>query len=341
MRSFSVILSSLMASDLPSDRSSKSKFPVSRVIAILVLALALIGFLIPVLVGNREERPLTSEVRQELYADHSFVKLSDGMVHYELSGPENGPLVVLVHGFSAWSTIWNGVTPELNAAGYRVLRYDLFGRGLSDRPSGVKHNADLYDRQLLELLDTLKIRTPVNLVGLSMGGAISVVFTARHPERVQRLALLAPAGHPVKLPFTAKLVRMPFIGEYIMRLLGDRTVLQGSEKSLYDAEKNWPGLRELYLEQMQFTGYRKALLQTLRDYPLNDLDAEYSKVGSYTMPVSVIWGREDSIIRVENTERIKTAIPRARIEVLEKAGHIVVYEEPGRVVGPLLAFLRE
>lgn len=341
MRSFSVILSGLMTSELSSEKGSKSKFPVSRVIAILFLALALIGFVIPLLVGNKEERPLTSEVRQERYADRSFVKLSDGIVHYELSGPENGPLVVLVHGFSAWSTIWNGVTPELNAAGYRVLRYDLFGRGLSDRPSGVKHNADLYDRQLLELLDKLNIRKPVNLVGLSMGGAISVVFTARHPERVQRLALLAPAGHPVKLPFTAKLVRMPLIGEYIMRVLGDRTVLQGSEKSLYNAEKNWPGLRELYLEQMQFTGYRQALLQTLRDYPLNDLDAEYSKVGSYTMPVTVIWGREDSIILVENTERIKAAIPRARIEVLEKAGHIVVYEEPERVVGPLLGLLRE
>lgn len=341
MRSFSAILSGLMASELPSDRSSKSKFPVSRVIAILVLALALIGCLIPVLVGNREERPLTSEVRQERYADRSFVTLTDGMVHYELSGPENGPLVVLVHGFSAWSTIWNGVTPELNAAGYRVLRYDLFGRGLSDRPANVRHNADLYDRQLVELFDKLNIRKPVNLVGLSMGGAISVVFTARHPERVQRLALLAPAGHPVKLPFTAKLVRLPLIGEYIMRVLGDRTVLQGSEKTLHYAEKNWPGLRELYLEQMQFTGYREALLQTLREYPLNDLGAEYSEVGRYEMPVTVIWGREDSIILVENTERIKAAIPRVRIEVLENAGHIVVYEEPERVVGPLLAFLRE
>ena len=155
-------------------------------------------------------------------------------------------------------------------------------RGLSDRPANVRHNADLWNRQLVELLDKLNTGKPVNPVGLSMGGAISVVFTARHPERVQRLALLAPAGHPVKLPFTAKLVRLPLIGEYIMRVLGDRTVLQGSEKSLYNAEKNWPSLRELYLEQMQFTGYRKALLQTLRDYLLNDLDADCSEVGGYT-----------------------------------------------------------
>lgn len=126
-------------------------------------------------------------------APGQFVTLTEGRTHYELAGPPDAPAVMLIHGFSTPYFIWDPTFVELVAAGFRVLRHDLFGRGYSARPD-VVYDQILFDRQLGELLDALGLTAPVHLVGLSMGSAIVVGFTARQPLRVSRLALLAPAG---------------------------------------------------------------------------------------------------------------------------------------------------
>src|SRR5580692_600604 len=80
-------------------------------------------------------------------APGSFVQLSDGITHYELSGPDTGKVIILVHGFSVPYYIWDSNSSRLAQAGFRVLRYDEFGRGFSDRPD-IKYNAFLYRRQI-------------------------------------------------------------------------------------------------------------------------------------------------------------------------------------------------
>src|SRR5512141_1384951 len=111
-------------------------------------------------------------------ADGSFITLTDGITHYELGGNESGKVVVLVHGFSVPYFIYDPTFEFLIRSGFRVLRYDLYGRGFSDRPN-TRYNIDLFVRQLSELLDFLRLSLPVNLIGLSMGGPISATFIAR------------------------------------------------------------------------------------------------------------------------------------------------------------------
>jgi len=122
----------------------------------------------------------------------SFVRLPHGTIHYQLTGPESGRTVVLVHGFSVPYYIWDPTYDELVKRGFRVLRYDLYGRGYSDRPDEV-YGPDLYDGQLNDLLSQLNVSGAVDLVGLSMGGPIVVTFAARHPEKVRSLTLVDPA----------------------------------------------------------------------------------------------------------------------------------------------------
>ena len=62
------------------------------------------------------------------------MRLSDGFTHYELGGPPTGHLVVLAAGFSVPYYIWDPTFSALTEAGVRVLRYDYYGRGFSDRP---------------------------------------------------------------------------------------------------------------------------------------------------------------------------------------------------------------
>ena len=78
-------------------------------------------------------KPLDRAARS--LAPGAFANLSDGATHYRLEGEGRArPLIVFVHGFSTPSFVWRGIIPKLTAAGYKTLRYDLYGRGWSDRP---------------------------------------------------------------------------------------------------------------------------------------------------------------------------------------------------------------
>ena len=85
-----------------------------------------------------------------------FVRLTDGYTHYEIAGPPAGHVVVLAAGFSVPYYIWDPTFNALAEAGFRVLRYDYYGRGFSDRPD-VPYTQAFYVRQLGELLDSLKV----------------------------------------------------------------------------------------------------------------------------------------------------------------------------------------
>ena len=129
-----------------------------RIVLSSLLALFVIGFIIGYVMyrnANTEIYNLDDAARKT--ATGSFVKLSEGYTHYELSGPDTGKVVVLVHGFSVPYYIWDSTTAYLANAGFRVLRYDEFGRGFSDRPDK-KYEAAFLRKQLTELLDSLKIQ---------------------------------------------------------------------------------------------------------------------------------------------------------------------------------------
>ena len=114
-----------------------------------------------------ESVELTNSVRDTLPC--KYISLSKGVVYYDLQGPKEGEVVVLVHGFSVPQYIWDPTFNYLIKEGFRVLRYGLYGRGFSDRPK-VTYNADFFDSQLFELLSTLDlVKQKINIIGLSMG----------------------------------------------------------------------------------------------------------------------------------------------------------------------------
>ena len=175
-------------------------------IAGVLLAVLLV---IPV-VRNREWRSLSDDVRR--VAGGSFVRLSEGVVHYDLGGPPEGPPVVLVHGVSIPMYVWDSTFEALTRAGFRVLRYDLYGRGYSDRPEGAYDRAR-FVRQLDELIAAVDLTPPVSIVGLSMGGAVSAAYGASHPEKVDKVVLIAPLNRPQDIgPLD-----IPVAGEYLAR----------------------------------------------------------------------------------------------------------------------------
>src|SRR5438132_31588 len=134
--------------------------------------------------ADPERRDIDQAVRAS--ASGQFVRLSNGFTHFEIAGPPEGRVVVLAAGISVPYYIWDPTFAALSHAGFRVLRYDYYGRGYSDRPD-VPYTQDLYVGQLSELLTAVGMRSQIDLTGLSMGGSVVTTFADRYPGLVRSL----------------------------------------------------------------------------------------------------------------------------------------------------------
>ena len=271
---------------------------------------------------NDEHQVLDANTRAGF--GETFINLSEGSVHYELGGPKDGAAVVLVHGFSVPAYIWDPTFDFLTAAGYRVLRFDLYGRGHSDRPQA-EYNFELFSRQLEELTAALEIRTPFDLVGLSMGGPITTRFANRHPGMVSNLILVDPmVVTPSKEDIS--LLLTPVIGEYMANVYLIPQVASGQTADFLDKSR-FPDWESRFREQMQYRGFRRAILSTIREFPGADVLGEYEKLGESGIPVHLFWGREDRTVPLELREKIRQRVPQADLTILNDAGHLPHLEQ--------------
>jgi len=270
----------------------------------------------------------------------SFVQLPDGVTHYELSNATRDHTVVLVHGFSVPYFIFDPTFHFLSQNGFRVLRYDLFGRGFSDRLD-TDYNIDLFVRQLADLLDALRLVRPVCLIGLSMGGPIAAMFTARYPQRVDRLVLIDPAGaRPIVLTRILKGLVMPVVGETILGLVGTKALAKYIAADLFD-KKLAENFRAKYSVQMQYKGFRRAILSTIRNNMLESYIGTYRKVGALNKQTMLLWGRNDTTVPFNHSDDLLAAMPGIEFHVIEDCGHIPHFEKPEMTNPLLLNFLRK
>jgi pimeloyl-ACP methyl ester carboxylesterase len=272
-------------------------------------------------------------------AGGSFIHLSDGFTHYELNNPDTEETVVLVHGFSVPSIIFDPTFAFLGRVGFRVVRYDLFGRGFSDRPN-TRYNIDLFVGQLNDLLDELRFTRPISLVGLSTGGPITAAFTARFPERVKKLVLIDPVGaKPFVLSRILRLAAMPIVGEAIIALLGSVRLTRKIAGSSV-APENIGEFGSRYITQMEYKGFKRAILSTIRNDMLGSFLDVYEHVGKMDKPVLLFWGRQDRTIPFNHSVALRAAMPNLQFRAVENCGHIPHYEKPEEVNPILLNFLR-
>jgi len=263
----------------------------------------------------------------------TFLQLPDGRTWYELAGPANGKPVVFVNGYSIPHYLWDHNFAALAEAGFRVLRFDHYGRGWSDRPD-VKYDDALFDRQIVNLLDALGIRGKVCLVGSSMGGIVAANFADRHPERVERLVLIDPAGMMPKPRWPKSLLLIPGIGELVMRLTSDDTLAANMADDLLYPQLQ-PEYVEKYKPQMTIPGFRRAILSTYRSGLLFDRRDVYERLGKTNIPILMMWGDHDLVIPMDAGMEMLQLMPKTRWWVIEETGHVPHYEVPG-VVNPLL-----
>jgi pimeloyl-ACP methyl ester carboxylesterase len=255
----------------------------------------------------------------------AFVKLSQGYTYYEWNNPQADTVLVLVHGFSVPSYIWDSTFHAASKRGYSTLRYDNFGRGFSDNPDAV-YDVALFTDQLHELLDSLKITKPITLVGLSDGGRAISSFAAQFPTRVKNLVYVDAVsfenpvenlGHPAEV--TEKEIE-EFKSSENYPKMG-----KGQLIDFYDSIP-FRGWDKKYEDIMMFKGFARAIISTRKNR--TPLVEEHRKIAEANIPVFAIWGEHDTVVVLNDVRsNLTTRFPSAQLFVIPKAGHLPHMEQ--------------
>jgi len=285
--------------------------------------------------NDPERRDLDDAARRE--APGRFVRLEDGVTHYEVAGPDTGRVVVLAAAFSVPAYLSDSLFQRLGRAGFRAVRFDYYGRGWSDRIHG-PYDLDLFARQLTGLLDSLHVTEPIDLAGLSFGAAIVTHAADRHPDRVRSLVYVDPVFNtgrqlaPEERSSRAWAWHMVFRG-------GTNEMAEGQTYDLLHPERH-PDWVTRYRPQQAFRGTRRALRETRAAIAVAPHQrAQLARLAAHPRPVLIVWGRQDQVAPFSASVSLRASMPRALFVPVDSAGHLPHLEQPDTVADAVIAFL--
>ncbi|KAH9835600.1 alpha/beta-hydrolase [Rhodofomes roseus] len=256
--------------------------------------------------------PPDSRIRQiypdDLFPNGGYVQLPYGRTRYWLLGPEDGVKVVLIHGLSTPGVTWTRYGPYLAERGFRVLVYDLYGKGYSDAPK-TAYIANIFVTQLALLLQYLKWEH-AHIAGFSMGGGITAAFAATLPHLVSgKIVLMASAGvheqgdPPPEPP-------------------------KGPDGKPSPVSSPIPQYQELIkLQHELLPGYAEGVYSCLHGGPIHGLLWAFDKIAhtdaanGKQMEVLIVHGTLDPLVAYADALVIHRRIPHAQLVTIEGAGH--------------------
>jgi 4,5:9,10-diseco-3-hydroxy-5,9,17-trioxoandrosta-1(10),2-diene-4-oate hydrolase len=244
-------------------------------------------------------------------------------VHSHAAGPQDGPVVVFVHGSGPGASGYSnfkGNFRALSEHGFRTLVPDLLGYGHSDKPD---EEDDRYTLRFLAdgvkaYLDALGVQK-CSLVGNSLGGAICVRLALDEPDRFDKLVLMAPGGLEDRDTYMAmsgirSMLRCIFGPEGISR----EGLQKVFSKQLYDSSALSAGLIE--------ERYEIAMTQPRRVFETSRVPDQSGLLEQLTQSVLAFWGVDDQFCPVSGAMKIATGCKDAQVTVLTKCGHWVMVE---------------
>ncbi|MEV0358120.1 alpha/beta hydrolase [Nocardia sp. NPDC050697] len=286
-------------------------------------------------VARGETRRLDSRARAELRG--SYIELTDGVTHYELAGPHDGPLVVLAGGLTVPLFYWDAVAEGLQARGLRTLTYSGYGRGFSDRVHG-RYDEALFVRQLGELIETVVPGERYDLVGASMGALIALAYAAEAVTPPATLTLAGPAGLSSRPILQKVLLGNDITATILARSVGRRVLDQHTGHNVREPDRA-SALAQMLSDPYSYEGSLYAFFATLRDFALSDRAELYRRAGTLGLPTLLLWGDEDDVTPISALDTVTSLLRPEEVQVITGCGHMVPFERPVEVTAHLAAFI--
>ncbi len=251
-----------------------------------------------------------------------------------------GEPVVLLHGLGATKVSFLPTIGAL-AGRHRVIAIDLPGFGDSDKPLGAAYDAAFFARSVVALLDSLGLER-ASLIGNSMGGRVALETGLEHPERVDRLVLLASSLAWLRdRPFTPllRLVR-PELG--LLQIAPRPLVEPIVRRVIPGAEEGWTaaGVDE-FLRSFLVPRGRAAFYAAARNIYLDEPHGPrgfWTRLPGLSAPSLFVWGRQDRVVPIAFARHVRAALPAARHLELD-CGHVPQFERPMLVHDAIAGFL--
>ena len=282
-------------------------------------------------------------------ADIRVVHTNGVRLHVRVAGPDDGPLVLLLHGFPEGSYGWRHQVPYLAGAGYRVWAPDQRGYGASDKPERIAaYGLDALADDAEGLIDGAGRRHAV-VVGHDWGGVVAWHLARRSPQRVSKLVVLN-VPHPS-----------------VMRA-HLRTNLAQFRRSLYVLAFQVPRLPERALGRHDGWALARAMVRTSRPGTFSEVDiAAYRRTWSgtnalramldwyraalrhppargsasrITVPTLLVWGAQDRFLGSEMAQPSIELCDDGRLVVIDDATHWLQHEEPDMINALIDGFVR-
>lgn len=268
-----------------------------------------------------------------------YARLSQGVTYYRWYGPTRGPVVVAVHGLTTPSLVWDVIAKGLGRIGYRVLVYDLFGRGLSDAPKG-RQDASYFLQQLDDLLKDQGLSEDITFMGYSMGGAIVTAYAATNPHMVARVILIASSGLVTHESLFSKVCRLSGpLGDWLFLLLGRMRMRKALLRDPVESEVD--GILEDQSNQLKRQGFLPSVLSSRRGILEVVQGAEHRLISKSGIDVIAIWGEADNVIPLAAVGQLAQWNRLAKQEVVAGADHALPYSHGSKVVENLRGVLAE
>jgi pimeloyl-ACP methyl ester carboxylesterase len=245
-----------------------------------------------------------------------------------------GPDVLCIHGLGATKASFFDTAAALTRAGYRVHALDLPGFGSSSKPPTAPYSARWFAEAVVGVMDVLGIER-AHLVGNSMGGRVAIEVGLRAPERVDGLALLAPAVAFIRRTYhpIVRLLR-PEWG-LLPHSFSRGTVTRQFWSMFADKDEVDPSVADIVVDEFQriyaSAGARLAFLAAARNVYLDrpfGRNGFYPRLAELEMPALFVWGSHDRLIPAAFKRHVAHWLPTAEQIVLDGCGHVPQVERP-------------
>lgn len=275
------------------------------------------------------------------------VDLGRVALHVVEAGPQDGPPVILLHGFPELWWGWRHQIGALAGAGFRVIVPDGRGYGGSDKPGPVAaYRLGTLADDVVALADALRLGR-FDLVGHDWGGIVAWAAAARHAGRVRRLAILnAPhpdttwrviRGDPAQLfrSWYVAFFQLPRLPEFLLSAgrftLLTRALIRSSGPGTFSAE-DLARYREAWAMPGALSGMLAWYRALIRHPP--------RPIGRVAAPTLILWGRRDAALGPRFATEGLALCDDGRVRWFDDATHWLQHEEPSGVSEALLAHLR-
>ncbi len=269
-------------------------------------------------------------------------------------GAANGQPVLLLHGFPELAESWRDVMPALAANGYFAIAPDLRGYGGTDKPAA-GYDIDSLALDVVALLDALGLPR-AHVVGHDWGGAVAYHLAARHPDRVERLAVVN-CPHPILMARRVWLppqlfrssymlfFQLPLLPEFLLSREGGKLVPRMLRSTAVDKRNFTRERLEPYALNFATPGvasgavnYYRSMVRTLLSRDGRGMLKSYPRIRA---PFRLIWAEADVALGKELTYGMEPYFERPPdIQYLPGVGHFAPIEAPEKVAPLIVEHLR-